>query len=267
MNLAEAKRTFGNISYRSIRVWQRNNDVFMKTWAINFLPPLLEPILYVVAFSVGLGGLIGKVTYRDQILTYTQFMAPGVVAVAVMFWSFFETTYSTFIRMRYQKTFDAVLATPLLAEDIVAGEWLWGATKSVMAVVIMLGALTPFGLVAWPSGLWVLVAAILGGLLFSAVGLMMSAIVPRVDTFNLPIFILVFPMFLFSATFFPIDVLPHWALRVAHVLPLTHISIIIRDACLGLPMADCVWSFAYLLIATPLISGIAILMMKKRLVS
>jgi lipooligosaccharide transport system permease protein len=258
--------TFGNVSWRSLRVWQRNAEVLLETWFLTFLPPLLEPIFYVLAFGFGLGSLIATVVYLGEPMTYLRFMAPGVIAVAIMFWSYFETTYASFVRMYYQKTFDAILATPLLVEDVIAGEWLWGATKSLLAGSIMLVVLTCFGLVQWPEGLWVLPVAFLGGLLFSALGLITTALCPKIDTFNLPIFIVIFPMFLFSGTFFPIDVLPRGAIWVAKALPLTHVSFLVRGACLGKAPPGWLGSLAYLVAITLVSSGAAVLLMKRRLI-
>jgi lipooligosaccharide transport system permease protein len=257
---------FGNVSRRAWRVWQRDADVYRTTWLINFLPPLLEPVLYIVAFGIGMGSLIGVVVYQDRELRYLNFMIPGVIAVAIMFWAYFETTYSSFVRMYYQRTFDAILATPLLVEDVIAGEWLWGASKSVLAAAIMLGITGAFGLVTLPQGLLVLPVALAGGLLFSALGLITSAISPRIETFNLPIFVLIFPMFLFSGTFFPIDVLPRWAMNIALVLPLTHVSYLVRGACLGQAPSIWVWSILYLLGATVVTTGAAMYLMRRRLI-
>ncbi len=259
-------RTFTHVSRRSLRVWQRHAGVFRKTWLLSFLPPLLEPILYVVAFGLGLGRLIGTVTYLGQQLSYVRFMAPGLIAVAIMYNAYFETTYASFIRMYYQRTFDAIVATPLLVEDVIAGEWLWGATKSLLAASIMLGVLTALGLVAWPAGALIVPLAVLGGLLFAGLGLVTTALSPSIDGFNLPIFLLVFPMFLFSGTFFPLETLPGWALRVARVLPLTHVAALARGACLGQAPPHWAASLAYLAGAALFVSALALVLMRRRLV-
>ncbi|HXL14448.1 MAG TPA: ABC transporter permease, partial [Methylomirabilota bacterium] len=174
-----------NVSLRSFRVWQRDMDVYLTNWKTEFLPPLSEPILYVFAFGFGLGSLIHKVQYEGRELTYLRFMAPGIVAVAVMFWSYFETTYSSFVRMYYQRTFDAILATPLLVEDVILGELLWGATKAVIACSIMLGMLSLLGLVSWPSGLWVIPVSVVAGVMFSALGLVVTSVTKNISSFNL----------------------------------------------------------------------------------
>jgi lipooligosaccharide transport system permease protein len=257
---------FRNISWRAFRVWQRNGEVFRATILVNFIPPMFEPIFYVLAFGVGLGSLVKTVEYQGRTLGYLPFMVPGVVSVAIMFQAFFETTYSSFVRMYYQRTFDAITATPLLVEDVIAGEWLWGATKSLAAAAIMLIVLSVFGLVAWPTALWVLPLALVGGLLFSALGLVTTALVPQIDSFNIAIFILIFPMFLFSGTFFPIDVLPGWAMRIAQVLPLTHVASLLRGACLGWRPPHLGLSVGYMLGLTVVASGAAVILMRRRLV-
>lgn len=261
------KNLFGNISYRAWRVWQRDLDVYRTTWKTNFLPPILEPILYVLAFGMGMGSLIGTVQYQGQELPYLRFMFPGVIAVTIMFWSYFETTYSTFVRMYFQRTFEAIVATPLLAEDVIAGEWLWGATKALLASAVMLIMMMLMQLASLPEGLLVLPVAALGGLFFSAVGLITTAITPKIENFNVPMFIVIFPMFLFSATFFPIDVLPQWAMVVAMALPLTHVSSLVRGACLGMAPPFWIWSVVYLVLATLIVTGIAIVTMRRRLLN
>lgn len=259
-------RIFTNVSGRAWRVWRRDLDVYRTTWRVNFLPPLLEPIFYVLAFGLGLGSLIREVEYLGARLPYLDFMVPGVISVAIMFWAYFETTYSSFVRMYYQRTFDAILATPLLVEDVIAGEWLWGATKSVLAATITLAVMGLFGLIVWPAGLLVVPLAVVGGLLFSALGLITTAITPRIDTFNLPIFVLVFPMFLFSGTFFPIDILPAWAYAIAQALPLTHVCFLVRGACLGQAPPTWIVNLVYLMVVTVFAAGAALVLMRRRLI-
>lgn len=248
-----------NISWRAFHVWKRNAEVLLSTWYTNLLPPLLEPVFYVLAFGLGVGSLIGQFEYRGEPMPFVQFVAPGVISVAVMFWAFFETTYSSFVRMYYQRTFDAMIATPLLVEDVIAGELFWGATKAVGASTLMLLVLCLFGLIQWPNGLLVIPVAVAGGLMFSAIGLIVTALSPKIEAFNLPIFLFVFPMFLFSGTFFPLEQLPGWALKVAWALPLTHVCHLIRAACLGFVPEALAWHVTYIVLAA---SGLGILAMK-----
>jgi lipooligosaccharide transport system permease protein len=142
-----------NISYRAIYVWRRNLDINLVTWQTNFLPPVLEPLLYIVAFGFMLGRYVEKITWSGMELDFLTFIAPGMISVAMLYHSVFECMYGSFIRMYYQKTFDAIIATPLLIEDVIAGEILWAATKSLFAASVMLTVISFFGLIEYPAGL------------------------------------------------------------------------------------------------------------------
>ncbi|HEU4403651.1 MAG TPA: ABC transporter permease [Candidatus Polarisedimenticolia bacterium] len=256
----------GNVSGRAFRVWQRNRDVYFVTWKTNLVPPLLEPILYLLAFGAGIGALVKQVTYRGAPIGYTAFIAPGLLATQVMFQSFFENTYNTFVRMVYQRTFDAIVTTPLTLEDIMAGELLWGATKGTIGCTIMMAAISAFGLIHYPQALVIVPFSFLAGLFFAGMALCFTGVVPQIDVFNFPIFLFVMPMFLFSGTFFPLDVLPLWAQRVAMALPLTHVTNIMREACLGRLPADLLYDLLYIVAVTVPVTILGLHLMKKRLV-
>ncbi|UCF06058.1 MAG: ABC transporter permease, partial [bacterium] len=227
-----------NISYRAVHVWRRNLDVNLVTWQTNFLPPILEPILYIFAFGFVLGGYVKGITYRGMELDFLTFVAPGMISVAVLFHSGFETMYGSFVRMYYQKTFDAIISTPLMIEDVIAGEILWAATKSFFAASIMLVVVSFFGLAAYPASLIIIPLSFIAGLLFGSFGMIFAAICPGIDTLNLPVFLAVTPMFLFSGTFFPIEGLPSWGRAIAYISPLTHVVSIARASTLSMLSAD-----------------------------
>jgi len=256
----------GAISYRFRRVWARNFTVYRKTWKISFIPPLLEPLFYLVAFGAGLGSLVGSVGYNGAEVSYVRYIAPALIAVAIMFNAFFENTYASFVRMYYQKTFDAMMATPLSLEDVIAGEIAWGATKSLIASVLMMAVLTPFGLIHYPHGLWIPVLACLGGLAFGSIGMWFTGMMPNIEVFNLPIFLFVTPMFLFSGTFFPLENLPAWAAGVAQLFPLTHLVGPVRALCFGRFSSAVFWDLAYMVLFTAVFFPLAIARMRRRLV-
>jgi lipooligosaccharide transport system permease protein len=254
------------LSKRFIRVWQRNLTVYQRIWKVVFLPPLLEPIFYLVAFGVGLSILVGTVNYHGSEVSYIRFIAPALMAIAIMQNAFFETTYASFVRMYYQKTFDATMATPLCLEEIMTGEIVWGATKAVMATVIMQGVISLFGLIAYPQGLLIIPLAFLGGMAFAAIGLFFTGTVRAIEAFNLPIFLFVTPMFLFSGTFFPLENLPPWAQSFAVFFPLTHLVKLTRSLSFGYMEPGLLWSVGYLLLFSALFVPLAISRMRKRLV-
>jgi lipooligosaccharide transport system permease protein len=256
----------GGLSYRAWYMWRRNIDVSLVTWKTNVLPPLLEPVLYILAFGLGLGAYVQRISYAGRAYDYLAFLAPGMIAVGVMFHSVFDTMYGAFVRLRYQRTFEAIINTPLSAEDILAGEILSGATKGLFAGAAILLVVTLFGLAAYPSSLVILPLAALAGLLFASFGLWFAARAPYIDNLNLPVFLFINPMFLFSDTFFPLDGMPRWVRLLADALPLSHLVRIVRAATLDLLSPALLWDLAYLVALTAVMVGVSIDRMKGRLI-
>jgi lipooligosaccharide transport system permease protein len=255
------------LTWRFLRVWLRDCLVSLPSWHISFMVPLLEPVLYVTAFGIGFRLLIPEVVYEGHTYSYVAFMAPALIATNIMYNAFFETTYTSFVRMYYQKTFDAIMTTPISIEEVITGEIVWAATKSVMAAALMVVVLTLFGLVRMPHGLWILPLAFLGGLAFASIGMVFTSIVKHIDMFNLPIFLFMTPMFLFAGTFFPVETLPEWAQYVAAALPLTHLVQLTRGMAFGtLHAAEGVVSVSYLVLFTAVFFPLALKGMRRRLI-
>ncbi len=256
----------GSVSLRFLKVWRRNLLTFQRIWKVNFLTPLFEPMLYILAFGIGFSGLIDAVDYGGATIGYTRFIAPALIATAIMYNSFFETTYASFVRMYYQKTFDGMLATPLSLEEIIIAEIFWSATKAAAAVSIMTAVLGAMGYVAFPSGLLLIPLALLGGLAMGAVGMFFTGVTPTIDMFNLPIFLFITPMFLFSGTFFPVSSLPEWARPLAAALPLHHLVELARRCSFGIGETPVWISLVYLVVFTLVFGALAIAAMRRRLI-
>ena len=240
----------------------RNRDVYLKTWKTNLLPPLLEPLLFIVALGYGLGFLIDEV----EGVSYARFIAPAILCITMMQTAFFETTYGSFVRMWFQKTWDAVTATPLSLDDVVVGELVWAGLKSaintgLMAIVVALLGLLPPLLI-----LPMLPLAFVTGLAFAGLGMMFSAKVPHIDAFQFGIFLLITPMMLFAGTYFPLGQMPEALQWVAQTLPLTHAVAIARPIALGHLAAVPLWSVLYLLVAAIVLPAISVLWMRRKLV-
>ncbi|MDH7510654.1 MAG: ABC transporter permease [Methanolinea sp.] len=246
------------------KVWRRNRDVFFKTYRVNFLPPFIEPVLYLLALGYGLGMFVGDIGG----VPYVSFIAPALLAISMMNASFFECTYSSFVRMYYQKTYDAMVATPLSIEDVIAGELLWGATRSLIYSSAMLVVLVAFGVVALPSSLLVIPFSFLAGLLFSGIAMCFTAVSPTIDTLNYPAFLFITPMFLFSGTFFPLSVLPGPIQVFAMaVLPLAQVVTVTRSLTLAeLSPVLFLYSLAWIASVCTVLFFVSIHLMKRRLV-
>lgn len=254
------------IKKRFIRVWQRDLKVYRKTWKINFVPPLLEPLFYVLAFGLGLGVMVGKIKYLRAEISYVSFIAPALISITIMNNAFFENTYASFVRMYYQKTFDSMMATPLSLEDIITGEIMWGASKSVIATIIMMVILSLFGLINFPSGFFLIPLAFIGGIAFGSIGMFFTSIIPNIESFNLPVFLFITPMFLFSETFFPLSNLPLWARIMSLFSPLTHLVQICRAFSFGMINLRLILNFMYLFIFCVIFFPLALYKMRKRLI-
>jgi lipooligosaccharide transport system permease protein len=254
------------LSRRFFRVWQRNLTVYRQSWKISFIPPLLEPLFYLLAFGIGLGGLVGNIRYGEVEISYTRFIAPSLIAITVMNSAFFENTYGSYVRMYYQKTFDAMMATPLTVEEIITGEIIWGATKSLIATAIMMVVISFFGLIRFPEGLLLLPLAFLGGLAFGAAGMVCTALVPNIELFNLPVFLFITPMFLFGGTFFPVESLPGWAQTTAALLPLTRLVDLSRALANGRIDTGLLAGIGYLALFAAITFPLSLYKMRKRLI-
>jgi lipooligosaccharide transport system permease protein len=216
---------------------------------------------------VGLGfGLGGFVQPQDN-LPYIVFIAPAIVATSMMYASFFECTYASFVRMYFQKTFDAIIATPVSLEEVIAGELVWGATKSLINAAIVLAVIAVFGLVYSPLSLLILPLSFLVGLAFSAMAMCFTAITPNIDSFNYPSFIFITPMFILSGTFFSITVLPVEVQMIANIFfPLTHAVALSRAFTVGVLSPTLLLNFAWFVVVTPFFFVLSINLMKKRLI-
>ncbi len=254
------------LSRRLFAVWKRNLIVYSRLWKVDFLVPLFEPLFFIAAFGIGLSGLVGSVAYAGVELSYVHFIAQAILAISIMFHAFYENTFASFVRMYYQKTFDAMLATPLSLEEVVTAEIMWGATKAVMSGVVILIIISLFGFAEYPGALMVLPLAFLGGFAFGALGMFFNGITPSIDIFNLPIFLLITPLFLFSGTFFPVAELPPWGQYLALATPLYHLVELTRLFTLGEMEASPWLSIAYLLIFTSVFYVLSLKVMRHRLI-
>lgn len=249
------------LTYRVWKVWRRDFDVFMKTYKVNFFPPMLEPIFYLLGFGLGLGAFVSGTIPGGSLI---KFIAPGLVSMSIMYSSFFECTYGSFVRMYYQKTFDAIIATPISMEEVIAGELLWGATRSLISSSIVLCVVAAFGLISSPLILLIPLIAFCGGLMFSGIAMCFTSLAPNIDFFNYPAFLFITPMLLLGGTFFP---LPQAAQLPATIfLPLTNIVLLNRGLMFGNLDTSLLINVAWIIPVTLVFFVLSINAMKKKLI-
>jgi len=246
---------------RAFRVWQRNLTVYTKLYKSSLALNFVEPVLYLAALGLGLGAFVKEING----VPYIKFIAPGIIASSSMFAATYECTYGTYVRMTYQKTFDAILSTPVCIDDLITGELLWGATKSTLYGTIIIMVVSIFGLIDSPSVILSIPVLFISGFLFSEISMIAAATVPGIDSFNYFYTLLMTPMFLFSGIFFPLDTLPPVISKLAFFTPLYHLVNVTRSFSSGsLPFAvlDIVW----LSVAAIILGPCCFRLMRKRVV-
>jgi lipooligosaccharide transport system permease protein len=249
------------LSWRFIRVWQRNRDVFLRLWHSEAPGFVAEPIIILLAMGVGLGAYVGLVDGQK----YIEFIAPGIIASYAMFSASFECTYGSFVRMEYQKTYDAIIATPLNVEDVTAGEIFWGATRSFMTGTVILAIAAAFQLVPSPWALVIPILAFLEGAMFASIAMLFTSIVPSIYSFNYYFTLFVTPMFFFSGVFFPLSSFPQIVQTLSWVAPLTPVVHLTRALINGEFHLYLLWALALIIVLTALFFSISLVTMRRRL--
>ncbi|MGA2192469.1 MAG: ABC transporter permease [Nitrospirota bacterium] len=250
------------VGRRAVKVWQRNRDAWFKFYKASLVGNLAEPILFLLAFGVGLSKFIKDVNG----IPYINYIAPGLVIATAMNASSFECTFGSFTRMSTQKSYDAIIVTPVNIEEVAAGDILWGATKGVISALVMLPVLAVFGLMNSPWLLLSPVLYVLVGLMFSAMALIVTAFVPSYDYYAYYFSLVISPMFFFSGIFFPLSTLPAWVSRLAWFFPLEHAVNISRALSAGSLHVGLLGDFAWMAVFTFICCWLAIKFIKRRLV-
>jgi lipooligosaccharide transport system permease protein len=217
-----------------IAVWRRNYLVWRKLAAASMIGNLADPMIYLFGLGLGLGLMVGHV---DGV-SYIAFLAAGTVGSSVMMSATFEAMYSAFSRMHVQRTWEAIMHTPLTLGDVVVGEIAWAASKAVLsgaAIMLVAGVL---GYAQFPSMLLALPVIALAGLAFASLAMIVTALAPSYDFFMFYQTLVLTPMLLLSGVFFPLTQLPGAVRHAAMVLPLAHAVELIRAAMLGRQLED-----------------------------
>jgi lipooligosaccharide transport system permease protein len=199
---------------RAPRLVERNLWVY-RHGVLVLVSGLFEPLFYLFGIGFGLGMLVGDV----EGLPYAAFVAPALMASAAMNGALYESTFNLFFKLRYAKTYDAILSTPLGPSDIAVGEVAWALIRGALYSGAFIAVMAALGLVLSPWGLLALPGAMLIGLATAAVGTAATTFMTKWQDFDL-ITVVTLPLFLFSATFFPITVYPEPLRTLVEFTPL-----------------------------------------------
>jgi lipooligosaccharide transport system permease protein len=217
---------------RASRLVERNVMVYRRIWLV-FLSGFFEPLFYLLGIGYGLGALIGQVTGPDgQPVSYGLFVAPALLASSAMNGAIYDSTFNVFFKLRYEKTYDAILSTPLGVGDVALGEVTWALLRGTLYALGFLAVMLVLGLVVSPWAVFVLPAAMLVGFAFAAVGMAATTFMRDWTDFDW-IAVVTLPLFLFSATFYPITQFPPALQVVVQLTPLYHGVALLRALTIG----------------------------------
>jgi lipooligosaccharide transport system permease protein len=237
----------GTRSRRSMRVVERNVRSYARMWPA-FLTGFLEPIFYLFSIGVGVGELVGDLPGPGgEPISYRMFVAPAMLATSAMNGTVFDTTFNFFFKYKYAKTFDGMLATPLSVSDVARGELVWALLRGTLYVGGFLLTMVVLGLVPSWWALLALPAAALIGFGFAGAGLGLTTYMRSFTDFAY-VGLAITPLFLFSATFFPLDQYPGAVAWIVRASPLYQGVAIERALILGDPSWALVGHAAYLAI-------------------
>ena len=252
--------------WRARRLVERNILVYRHQWII-IVSGAFEPVFYLLGIGLGLGAIIETVPLSDgRMVPYAAFVGPALVATAAMNGAVFETIFNVFFKLNYAKTYDGVLATPMGITEIALGEMIWALLRAALYAVAMFVIMLALGLILSPWGLLMVPAALLVAAAFAAAGLAGTSYLRTVNDFDVPMGLIVMPMFLFSGTFFPISIYPAPIQWFMQATPLYHAISLIRGLSTGIVGTAQLWDFLYLVVFFAICLWIAMRQMERKLI-
>ena len=254
--------------WRARRLVERNVLVYRHQWIIIF-SGVFEPIFYLIGIGLGIGGIVGDVPpqYTDGVqISYLAFVAPALLATAAMNGAVFETIFNVFFKLNFAHIYDGILATPLGIREIALGELIWSLMRGSIYVIAFLGVMLALGLILSPWAILVPAAAVLLGAAFSAAGLATTAYLRTVQDFDLPMGLVVMPMFLFSGTFFPVSFYPVPIQVLMEAIPLFHGVTLVRALTTGVIEPRLAWDVLYLVVFFAICFFIAMRQIERKLI-
>jgi lipooligosaccharide transport system permease protein len=224
---------------------ERNARAYRHLW-ILLITGVLEPLFYLLSIRVGLGALVGPVTGPGgRPVGYPEFVAPALLATSSMNGAVYDSTFNVFHKLKYAKVYDAALATPLGPGDIAMGEITWALSRGLLYAVTFLLVLAAMGLV---HSAWLLVAvpaSVLIAFAFAGAGMAATTYMRSWKDFDFVV-LATLPMFLFSATFYPLSVYPRPLQIVVECTPLYQAVALLRGFSLGVVGPAMLANVAYL---------------------
>ena len=225
---------------------ERNVLVYRRTWMV-LVSGFFEPLFYLLSIGLGLGALVGGVPFGGQVVPYTAFVAPALMASSAMNGAIYDSTMNVFYKLREARTYDAILATPIGVSDVAVGEIGWALIRGATYATTFLLVMFVLGFVRSPLAILALPAAILIGFAFAGVGMAATTFMRTWQDMDM-VQMVILPLFLFSATFYPLDTYPDAVRLLVQLTPLYHGADLVRSLTTGIVGPGILIHVAYLAI-------------------
>jgi lipooligosaccharide transport system permease protein len=242
--LLAARRGLGLGGGGSAHLIERHARAYRHQWLV-LATGVLEPLFYLLSIGIGIGLLVGKVSYDGRPVGYTSFVAPALLATSAMNGAIFDSTFNMFFRLKYDKLYDSALVTPMSAGDIALGEVGWSLLRGGLYSVAFLAVMAVMGLIHSAWAIAALPVALLIGLCFAGVGIAATSYMTswqQLEFVNLAML----PLFLFSTTFYPLTVYPRAIQVIVQITPLYQGIVVMRGLTLGNVGPSLLWHVLYL---------------------
>lgn len=249
------------IPIQVLRVWYRNYVIFKRTWLVSLFWVILEPVFLLAALGFGLGAYVKTMGG----VAYAEFFFPGLLASSTMMVAFFEGTYGNFSKLSYSKVYTAQMLSPVTIPELIVGDLLWGASKGILSALAIIVVGQFFGLGQNWGTLAALPVLFLNAWIFSCLGMVVTSMVRNFDQIIYPTSGLIVPMSLFAGTYFPVDELNPVFRSLSYLLPLTHVTTVVRGMALEQWNVMMVAHAGVLVILAVVLTRVSVRRMTKRL--
>jgi lipooligosaccharide transport system permease protein len=233
--------------FRAHRIWERNYLVYRRVWKV-IVSGFFEPVFYLFSIGIGIGELVPQVSGPGGVpVDYTAFVAPALMAASAMNGTVLETTFNFFFRLKFEKTYEGVLTTPMTPRDIAIGEIGWSLVRGALYAIAFFLVMLAMGLTSGWSAILTIPGAVLIGFAFGSIGIAATTYMRSWQDFDL-VSLVTMPLFLFSATFYPLDVYPPGIQPFIRLSPLYHGTELLRAFSLGVYDWSLLGHISYLLV-------------------
>ncbi len=218
-------------SRRAAHVVERNVYVYRRGW-IFLVSGFFEPFFYLLSIGIGMSALVGPLHVGTRLVAYPVFVAPGLLAASAMNGAIFDSVFNLFYKLEYAHTYESVLSTPLTVSDVATGEMSWSVARAALYAVSFMCVMAALGYVGTGWAVLCYPEALLVAFAFAALGMAGTTYMRSFQDFDI-VLLVILPMFLFSATFYPLTVFPGWLQAVVRCTPLYQGVALLRGTDLG----------------------------------